>query len=168
MIIVTTTVDQATQCHKRESPPWSHAAGCSLTGLVVRNVGGPLGVRSALAAGAAGSSGLQNEIAAMHRDAIHLLVGTPAKLNEILNTRGSVSGGECRLLIVRICGAAVLVVSLMYHSWTRWISSSCVKDHQSCEVTRSADRRRRAICTKTYLASHDSSPLPDEVAAPAR
>jgi superfamily II DNA/RNA helicase len=110
--------------------------GCSLTGSVVRNIGGPLGVRSALAAGAAGSSGLQNEIAAMHRDAIHLLVGTPAKLNEILNSRGSVSGGECRLLIVRhvlrLCRFGF--VSLIYNSWTRWTSSLYVEITVSCKV----------------------------------
>ncbi|ORY29981.1 hypothetical protein BCR39DRAFT_574365 [Naematelia encephala] len=82
VIIITTTVDQATQCHK-----------------LVRNLGGPLGVRSALAAGAAGSSGIQGEIQAIQRDAVHLLVGTPAKVNEVM-TRGSLGGADCRLLIL--------------------------------------------------------------------
>lgn len=68
--------------------------------IVVQNVGGPLGIRSALAAGATGSSGLQNEIAAMNRDAAHLLVGTPAKVNEVFSVRGGVPGGDVRLLIV--------------------------------------------------------------------
>ena len=67
---------------------------------VVRNVGGPLGVRSALAAGTTGSSGLSNEIAAMHREAIHLLIGTPAKVGEVMSSRGGLSGSEVRLLIV--------------------------------------------------------------------
>ncbi|BEJ12278.1 hypothetical protein CspHIS471_0207380 [Cutaneotrichosporon sp. HIS471] len=83
VIIITTTVDQATQCHK-----------------LVRNVGGPLGVRAALAAGAAGSSALPNEVANMQRDAIQILIGTPAKINEIMNVRSGLSGAECRLLIL--------------------------------------------------------------------
>ncbi|WVW82770.1 hypothetical protein I302_104781 [Kwoniella bestiolae CBS 10118] len=83
VIIITTTVDQAMQCHK-----------------LVRGVGGPLGIRSGVAAGAAGSSGLPNEIAAMQRDAIHILIGTPAKVAEVMTSRGGLGGGECRLLIL--------------------------------------------------------------------
>ncbi|KAL1410969.1 hypothetical protein Q8F55_001912 [Vanrija albida] len=83
VIIITTTVDQATQCHK-----------------LVRNVGGPLGVRSALAAGAAGSGNLAAEVGAMGRDAIQMLIGTPAKINEVMSARGALSGNECRLLIL--------------------------------------------------------------------
>lgn len=82
VIIITTTVDQATQCHK-----------------LVRNVGGPLGVRTALAAGAAGSLSVQGEVAAMQRDAIQILIGTPAKINEVVNNRG-LAGSDCRLLIL--------------------------------------------------------------------
>ncbi|OCF36380.1 translation initiation factor [Kwoniella heveanensis BCC8398] len=83
VIIVTTTVDQAMQCHK-----------------LVRGVGGPIGIRSGIAAGAAGSSGLQNEIANMQRDAIHILIGTPAKIAEVMTSRNGLGGGECRLLIL--------------------------------------------------------------------
>lgn len=83
VIIITTTVDQATQCHK-----------------LVRNIGGPLGVRSALAAGTAGSSALQSEIATIQRDAVHLLIGTPAKIAEVLAPRGGLGSSECRLLIL--------------------------------------------------------------------
>ncbi|WVR05454.1 hypothetical protein IAU60_002470 [Kwoniella sp. DSM 27419] len=83
VIIVTTTVDQAMQCHK-----------------LVRGVGGPIGIRSGIAAGAAGSSGLQNEIATMQREAVHILIGTPAKIAEVMTSRGGLPGGECRLLIL--------------------------------------------------------------------
>ncbi|WVF71921.1 hypothetical protein IAT40_006731 [Kwoniella sp. CBS 6097] len=83
VIIVTTTVDQAMQCHK-----------------LVRGVGGPIGIRSGIAAGAAGSSGLQNEIANMQRDAVHILIGTPAKIAEVMTSRNGLGGGECRLLIL--------------------------------------------------------------------
>lgn len=68
---------------------------------MVRGVGGPIGIRSSVAAGAAGSSNVQNEIAQMQRDQIHLLVGTPAKICEVMTARGGLGGGEVRLLIVR-------------------------------------------------------------------
>lgn len=68
---------------------------------MVRGVGGPIGIRSAVAAGAAGSGNVQNEIAQMQRDQIHLLVGTPAKICEVMTARGGLGGGEVRLLIVR-------------------------------------------------------------------
>ncbi|KAI9637981.1 uncharacterized protein MKK02DRAFT_22278 [Dioszegia hungarica] len=83
VVIVTTTVDQANQCHK-----------------LVRNLGAPLGIRSALSAGAAGSGNVQNEVAAIQRDAVHVLIGTPAKLNEVITARGVVGGSDCRLLIL--------------------------------------------------------------------
>ncbi len=67
---------------------------------MVRNVGQPLGIRSALAAGAVGSSNVANEIAGMQRDAIHILIGTPAKINEVITSRGGLTVGEVRLLIL--------------------------------------------------------------------
>ena len=66
---------------------------------VIRSVGGPLGVRSGVAAGMSGSSGLPNEIAQMQRDAVQLLVGTPAKIAEVISPRG-LNGSEVKLLIV--------------------------------------------------------------------
>lgn len=67
---------------------------------MIRNVGGPLGVRAALATGVAGSSGLPNELAAMQREAVNILIGTPAKVTEVMTTRGGLQGGEVRTLIV--------------------------------------------------------------------
>lgn len=75
------------------------SCGSSAHNPVVRSVGGPLGVRAALAAGAAGSSSLANEIAQMQRDAVQLLIGTPAKVAEVISPRG-LNGSEVRLLIV--------------------------------------------------------------------
>lgn len=72
--------------------------------IVVRNVGGPLGVRSALGAGAAGSTSLPGELQQMQREAVQILIGTPAKINEIMSIRGGLPGGECRLLIVSCLG----------------------------------------------------------------
>ncbi|KAK4689757.1 hypothetical protein P7C73_g336, partial [Tremellales sp. Uapishka_1] len=68
VIIITTTVDQATQCQKP--------------------------------AGASGSSGIPSEIAAIQRDAVHVLIGTPAKMQEVMTLRGGLSGSEVRLLIL--------------------------------------------------------------------
>ncbi|ORX33834.1 hypothetical protein BD324DRAFT_584377 [Kockovaella imperatae] len=83
VVVITTTVDQAAQCHK-----------------LVRSIGAPLGIRSALATGAAGSSSLQDEIASMQHDNIHLLIGTPAKVNDVLTSRGALAGSHVRLLIL--------------------------------------------------------------------
>lgn len=84
-IIITTTVDQANQCHK-----------------LIRSIGGPLGVRAALATGVAGSAALSSEIAAIQRDAVQILVGTPAKLCEVMTTRAvnPLSGADVRLLVL--------------------------------------------------------------------
>jgi superfamily II DNA/RNA helicase len=68
--------------------------------LVVRNLGAPLGIRSALSAGAAGSGNVQVDVTAIQRDAVHILIGTPAKLNEVITARGISGGSECRLLVV--------------------------------------------------------------------
>ncbi|EIW70155.1 hypothetical protein TREMEDRAFT_71537 [Tremella mesenterica DSM 1558] len=82
VIIITTTVDQASQCQK-----------------FIRGIGGPVGVRCALATGIAGNPNLPNEIAAIHHEAVQVLIGTPVKLNEIMST-GEVSGAEVRLFIL--------------------------------------------------------------------
>jgi translation initiation factor 4A len=105
VIIVTTTVDQATQCHKRMSQ--LDAGMDMLIFPVIRNVGQPLGIRSALAAGAAGSSGLANDIAMIQRENVHILIGTPAKVNEVMTSRGGLGGSDCRLLIVGVHSPSV-------------------------------------------------------------
>ena len=56
-------------------------------------------MRSGVAAGMSGSSGLPNEIVQMQRDAVQLLVGTPAKIAEVISPRG-LNGSEVKLLIV--------------------------------------------------------------------
>jgi hypothetical protein len=93
---------------------------------VVRNLGAPLGIRSALSAGAAGSGNVQNEVAAIQRDAVHVLIGTPAKLNEVITARGVVGGSDCRLLIVswipRACSPQWTLAD--FDSLTKWINSS--------------------------------------------
>lgn len=76
---------------------------------MIRNVGGPLGVRAALATGVAGSSNLMNEIQAMQREAVQILIGTPAKVLEVMTVRGGLDGSGVRSLIVswlRVVGDA--------------------------------------------------------------
>jgi translation initiation factor 4A len=114
VVIITTTVDQATQCHKRKR--FGLRAQFEELTSVVRSVGGPLGVRAALAAGVAGSSSLSGEIAQMQRDSVQLLIGTPAKIAEVLSPRG-MNGSEVKLLIV--CRQSQMTSTLLTYSWMK-------------------------------------------------
>ena len=69
---------------------------------VIRNVGGPLGIRAALITGVAGSPNLMNEIQAIQRDAAQILIGTPAKVLEAMTVRGGLDGMGVRTLIVSV------------------------------------------------------------------
>ena len=122
MVVITTTVDQAAQCHKRKLTDSRQSV--ELTVSVVRSIGGPLGIRSALATGVAGSTGLPSEIVGMQRDAIQILIGTPAKINDVLTSRGALGGSEVRLLIVGHYFRITCAQTLTMHSLTRSISSS--------------------------------------------
>jgi hypothetical protein len=84
-IIVTTTVDQATQAHK-----------------LVRDIGAPLGIRSALAVGASGAD-ISNDLRMMHQNRIQIVVGTPARLNDVFvkySGNGGLPGGAVRMLVL--------------------------------------------------------------------
>lgn len=69
---------------------------------MIRNIGHPLGIRSALTVGAPGSTNLQEELRTLHQNAVQVLCGTPARINEIMTSRGGLGGGEVRLLIVSL------------------------------------------------------------------
>ncbi|GHJ86876.1 hypothetical protein NliqN6_3278 [Naganishia liquefaciens] len=84
-IIVTTTVDQATQAHK-----------------LVRDIGAPLGIRSALAVGASGAD-ISNDLRMMHQNRIQIVVGTPARLHDVFVKyagNGGLPGAEVRMLVL--------------------------------------------------------------------
>lgn len=84
-IIVTTTVDQATQAHK-----------------LVRDIGAPLGIRSALAVGASGAD-ISNDLRMMHQNRIQIVVGTPARLHDVFVKyagNGGLPGSEVRILVL--------------------------------------------------------------------
>lgn len=84
-VIVTTTVDQATQAHK-----------------LIRDIGAPLGVRSALAVGAPNAN-ISGDLRNWHQNAVHVIVGTPARLNDVFvnnANKGGLSGAEVRMLVL--------------------------------------------------------------------
>jgi len=54
----------------------------------------------------------------MQRDAVQLLIGTPAKVAEVFSPRG-LNGSEVKLLIVRLDEAAGIPLT---SSWTKWIN----------------------------------------------
>jgi hypothetical protein len=84
-VIVTTTVDQATQAHK-----------------LVRDIGAPLGIRSALAVGASGAD-ISNDLRMMHQNRIQIVVGTPARLHDVFVKyagNGGLPGSEVRILVL--------------------------------------------------------------------
>lgn len=84
-IIVTTTVDQATQAHK-----------------LVRDIGAPLGIRSGLAVGASGAD-ISGDLRMMHQNSIQVIVGTPARLHDVFVKyagNGGLPGAEVRMLVL--------------------------------------------------------------------
>ncbi|KAJ9106752.1 hypothetical protein QFC19_003064 [Naganishia cerealis] len=84
-IIVTTTVDQATQAHK-----------------LVRDIGAPLGIRSGLAVGASGAD-ISGDLRMMHQNSVQVVVGTPARLHDVFVKyagNGGLPGSEVRMLVL--------------------------------------------------------------------
>jgi superfamily II DNA/RNA helicase len=74
----------------------------NLVSTVIRDIGAPLGVRTGLAVGASGAD-MTGDLANWHRNAVHVLVGTPARLNDVMvkhSNNGGLPGGEVRMLVV--------------------------------------------------------------------
>lgn len=84
VVIVSTTVDQATQAQR-----------------MIRDLGGPIGVRSALGVGSAvGSNEVANEVRLMQQSVPHILCGTPQKLHAMFTSSNGLPAGEVRLLVL--------------------------------------------------------------------
>ena len=69
---------------------------------MIRDIGAPLGVRTGLAVGASGAD-ISADLANWHRSAVHVLVGTPARLNDVMvkhSNNGGLPGGDVLLLVV--------------------------------------------------------------------
>ncbi|KAF8639446.1 hypothetical protein AX16_010301 [Volvariella volvacea WC 439] len=83
-ILLSTTVDQATQAQR-----------------MIRDLGGPLGVRSALGVGTTtASNDLAQELRLLHQNMPHIVCGTPQKLHALFTSPGGLSGSEVRFLVL--------------------------------------------------------------------
>ena len=84
VVMISTTVDQATQAQR-----------------MIRDLGGPIGVRSALGVGAVGpNSDISQELRILQQNIPHIICGTPQKLHAIFTTPGGLAGGEVRFLVL--------------------------------------------------------------------
>jgi superfamily II DNA/RNA helicase len=82
VVIVSTTVDQATQAQR-----------------MIRDLGGPIGVRSALGVGAA-TSDLSRDLGLLMQNMPHIICGTPQKLHALFTHANGLPGGEVRFLVL--------------------------------------------------------------------
>ena len=84
VVMISTTVDQATQAQR-----------------MIRDIGGPIGVRSALGVGTTSvNSDLSQELRLLHQNMPHILCGTPQKLHALFTSPGGISGAEVRFLVL--------------------------------------------------------------------
>lgn len=84
VVMISTTVDQATQAQR-----------------MIRDIGSPIGVRSALGVGAlSASNNLGQELRVLHQNMPHILCGTPQKLHALFTSPGGISGAEVRFLVL--------------------------------------------------------------------
>ncbi|KAF8332816.1 uncharacterized protein EI90DRAFT_3122561 [Cantharellus anzutake] len=81
VVIISTTVDQATQAQR-----------------MVRDLGGPIGVRSALGVGTGGD--VVQELRLLQQSMPHILCGTPQKLHALFTSPGGLPGQEVRFLVL--------------------------------------------------------------------
>lgn len=82
--MISTTVDQATQAQR-----------------MIRDLGGPIGVKSALGVGSTSASGdLSQELRLLQQSVPHIICGTPQKLHALFTTPGGLSGSDVRFLVL--------------------------------------------------------------------
>lgn len=82
--MVSTTVDQATQAQR-----------------MIRDLGGPIGVRSALGVGATSANNdLNQELRLLQKNMPHIICGTPQKLHALFTSPGGLAGSEVRFLVL--------------------------------------------------------------------
>lgn len=84
VIMISTTVDQATQAQR-----------------MIRDLGGPIGVRSALGVGVtSANSDLSQELRLLQQSMPHIICGTPQKLHALFTSPGGLVGSEVRFLVL--------------------------------------------------------------------
>ena len=82
--MISTTVDQATQAQR-----------------MIRDLGGPIGVRSALGVGVtSANSDLSQELRLLQQSMPHIICGTPQKLHALFTSPGGLVGSEVRFLVL--------------------------------------------------------------------
>lgn len=83
-VIVSTTVDQATQAQR-----------------MIRDLGGPIGIRSALGVGmSTNANDLSQELRLLQQNVPHIICGTPQKLHALFTSPGGLPGSEVRFLVL--------------------------------------------------------------------
>ncbi|THH33769.1 hypothetical protein EUX98_g381 [Antrodiella citrinella] len=84
VVMISTTVDQATQAQR-----------------MIRDLGGPIGVKSALGVGAASvNTDMSPELRLLQQNMPHIICGTPQKLHALFTSPGGLSGSEVRFLVL--------------------------------------------------------------------
>ncbi|KAG1753970.1 uncharacterized protein EDB91DRAFT_1242928 [Suillus paluster] len=84
VIMISTTVDQATQAQR-----------------MIRDLGGPIGIRSALGVGTSTApSDLSQELRLLQQNMPHIICGTPQKLHALFTASGGLIGSEVRFLVL--------------------------------------------------------------------
>ncbi|KDR83804.1 hypothetical protein GALMADRAFT_236195 [Galerina marginata CBS 339.88] len=84
VIMVSTTVDQATQAQR-----------------MIRDLGGPIGVKSALGVGTTtAGNDLTQELRLLQQNMPHIICGTPQKLHALFTSPGGLAGSEVRFLVL--------------------------------------------------------------------
>lgn len=84
VVMVSTTQDQATQAQR-----------------MIRDLGGPIGVKSALGVGTStASTDLTQELRVLQQNMPHIICGTPQKLHALFTAPGGLSGAEVRFLVL--------------------------------------------------------------------
>lgn len=84
VVMVSTTVDQATQAQR-----------------MIRDLGGPIGIRSALGVGSpSAGTDLTQELRLLQQNMPHIICGTPQKLHALFTAPGGLVGSQVRLLVL--------------------------------------------------------------------
>lgn len=82
VIMISTTVDQATQAQR-----------------MIRDIGGPIGIRSALGVGSSNGD-LSQELRLLQQNMPHIICGTPQKLHALFAANAGMSASEVRFLVL--------------------------------------------------------------------
>ncbi|KAI0069051.1 hypothetical protein BV25DRAFT_1791713 [Artomyces pyxidatus] len=83
VVMISTTVDQATQAQR-----------------MIRDLGGPIGIRSALGVGSSSNSDLSQELRLLQQNMPHVICGTPQKLHALFTAPGGLIGSQVRFLVL--------------------------------------------------------------------